>query len=190
MSMGSGLLGGLLGAAVGVAGQAGLELGAGVEAPWFPLITGLFAGLGVRFGSGQAIKQVSYARGGLAGLLALGAMVGGMQGIGAVALQRATEDASKPIVPSVASSAGATGDGAEESSDSANASSAGGSAQAASDTLTAGDTSSVKRPKDPSPLPFVCMAIGAFVAYELGRGFTPAPAEEHDDDDDREDGEA
>lgn len=189
MGMGSGLLGGLIGAVAGVAGQAGLELGAGIEAPWFPLVTGLLSGLGVRFGSGEAIKQVSYARGGLAGLLALGAMVGGMQGIGAVALQRATEDASKPIVPTVTSNA-ATGDAAEEGSDAKPTAPSEAPVATAADARTAGDKSSAKGPKDPSPLPFVCMAIGAFVAYELGRGFTPAPAEEHTDDDDNEGGES
>lgn len=77
MNLGPSILGALIGAAVGVAAQVGLESWLGREAIWFALVIGVLTGFGARAMAGAAMARANYLRAGLTALVALGAIVGG-----------------------------------------------------------------------------------------------------------------
>ena len=77
MGVGPTLLGGIVGAAVGVGLHTVLEtgmLGKPIEASWFAIVIGLLTGLGVRQANRTHMER-SYLRGALSGLIALAAIL-------------------------------------------------------------------------------------------------------------------
>lgn len=77
MGLGSSLIGAIVGAAIGMGAQIGLERWMGVEASWFAIVIGLVTGLGARAMAGEFIKQTSYLRGAVTAVIALAAIFAG-----------------------------------------------------------------------------------------------------------------
>ncbi len=77
MRLGPSLIGAIVGGVIGVAAQIGFESSLGPEASWFAIIIGLLTGLGARAMAGDGIRKASIARAALAGIIGLGAIVGG-----------------------------------------------------------------------------------------------------------------
>ena len=65
MGLGATLVGGIIGAAVGMGLHLFLEVGLQMEAPWFAIVIGLLTGLGVRQAN-KSLAGVSYLRGAIA----------------------------------------------------------------------------------------------------------------------------
>jgi hypothetical protein len=179
MGVGPTLLGGIVGAAVGVGLHTVLEtgmLGKPIEASWFAIVIGLLTGLGVRQANRTHMER-SYLRGALSGLIALAAIYGSSVVIAEVMKKRDQAMVTKP--------AAAVADEANEASDAAE-----GDATATAEAETpAADTDRTMNPAlaggvvgnpragDLNPWQFVFMALGALVAYEFGRGAgAPKPA--------------
>ena len=174
--MGAALIGAIVGAAVGVGLHQFLEVGMGMEASWFFIIIGLLTGLGVRQAS-KSHPGVSYLRGAIAGLVALGAIVGSIYLVSVLMAKRDTAKASKPVAAASAE------DAAEEEADGEAADATPAPAAEPERTVAAagGAGKMGARPEEFNTLQFVFMAVGAFLAYEFGRGTAPrtaAPAPE------------
>lgn len=172
MGVGPTLLGGIVGAAVGVALHTVLEtgmLGKPVEASWFAIVIGLLTGLGVRQANRTHMER-SYLRGALAGLIALAAIYGSAEVIANVMKKRDQAMKSKPA---------AAADGAVEKKGDAATTDETTTAEAETPTAEidrtmnpalAGGVVGNPRAGDLNPWQFVFMALGTLVAYELGRG--------------------
>jgi hypothetical protein len=169
------LVGGIIGAAVGVGLHVVLEtgmLGTRVEASWFAVVIGVLTGLGVRMACRGCMER-SYARGAVAGLIALAAIVASSFAVREVMSRREVQAKAGPIA--------AAKDGADEA-DADDASAAKEPAVEPADDARA----DVPRPvgigvgppkggaSDLNPWQFVFMALGGLVAYELGRGADPS----------------
>jgi hypothetical protein len=174
--LGPAVLGGIIGAAVGVGLNVVLEgafLGRRIEASWFPVVIGVLTGLGVRLANRHHMNR-SYARGAVSALIALAAIVASSFAIKEVMARRETQAKATP-------NASAPKADADEAAD--DAAGEGAAAEAAApepmpDRESAGGRTGVigqpKGPNDINPWQFVFMALGALVAYELGRGPDPA----------------
>jgi hypothetical protein len=176
------LLGGIIGAAVAVGLNVVLEGGflggQRIEAQWFPVVIGALTGLGVRLANRHHMDR-SYARGAVSALIALAAIVASSFAVKEVMARRETQAKAAPIGAAAQAEA-------EESADEA-ADADAGEAEAAEPTpdreAARGPVRVGGQPKGPNdinPWQFVFMALGALVAYELGRGPDPAkraPAE-------------
>lgn len=172
MGVGPTLLGGLVGATVGVALHTLLEtgmLGKPVEASWFAIVIGLLTGLGVRQANRTHMER-SYLRGALSGLIALAAIYGSTAVIAEVMKKRDQAMKTKPV---------AVMDGAVEKegdaakTDETTTAEAETPAEEADRTINpalAGGVVGNPRAGDLNPWQFVFMALGTLVAYELGRG--------------------
>jgi hypothetical protein len=180
MGVGPTLLGGIVGAAVGVGLHTLLEtgmLGKPIEASWFAIVIGLLTGLGVRQANRTHMER-SYLRGALSGLIALGAIYGSTVVIAEVAKRR-----DKAMVTKPAAAAGETDEASEDATDGDEATTAEAETPAADADRTmnpalAGGVVGNPRAGDLNPWQFVFMALGALVAYEFGRGAgAPKPAE-------------
>ena len=178
MGIGPTVLGGVVGAAVGVGLHTLLEtglLGKPIEASWFAIIIGLLTGVGVRQANRQHMER-SYLRGAISGIVALAAIYGSTVIIAEVMKKRDVSIAAKPAA--AAADNAATGD---EATDNATASAEGPVEQTteeATNPALASMGTMPTRTSDLNPWQFVWMAIGALVAYELGRGAgTPKTAE-------------
>jgi hypothetical protein len=165
------LVGAIIGAAVGVGLHQGLEmgmLGRPIEAPWFAIIIGLFTGLGVRQANKSLIGRVSYLRGAITGLIALAAIVGSIQLVSVLASRKGAVVLNKPLADAKAAA------GTEEDADAKGdaAASAPVVEPVAAPMANDGKAGGGKLPGagEPNVLQFVYMAVGAFIAYELGRG--------------------
>jgi len=77
MRLGPSLVGAIIGAVVGIAVQVGVESGLGMESTWLAIVIGVLTGFGARTMAGEYIRSASYLRGGLAAIIALGAIMGG-----------------------------------------------------------------------------------------------------------------
>lgn len=178
MGWGPTLVGGVAGAAVGVALHVALEmgvLGTPIVAPWFVVITGLLTGLGVRLANKSLAGRVSYARGAVAVVIALAGilltfpavkyaltMKGQSEAKQAAA---ATRNAEKADDADDAVEAPADQDGGEE----------GAAVVADAPAGVAGEGDA--RMPDPQDFNYkmaIFMALGALLAYDIGRG-TGAP---------------
>lgn len=171
MGVGPTLLGGIVGAVVGVALHTVLEtgmLGKPIEASWFAIIIGLLTGLGVRQANRTHMER-SYLRGAISGVIALAAIYGSTAVIAVVMKNRDQAIASKPT---------ASADVAEDSADDAD-SDATTTAEAETpaeendrsiNPAFAGGVVGNPRAGDLNPWQFVFMALGTLVAYEFGRG--------------------
>jgi hypothetical protein len=172
MGVGPTLLGGIVGAAVGVGLHTLLEtgmLGKPIEASWFAIVIGLLTGLGVRQANRTHMER-SYLRGAISGLIALAAIYGSTVVIAEVMKKRDQAVAVKP--------AAAAADDEDETSDAGEGDKA---VTADAETSATGDERSMNpalaggvvgnaRAGDLNPWQFVFMALGALVAYEFGRG--------------------
>jgi len=165
------VIGGIVGAAVGVGLHLLLETGIlgtpRVEAAWFAIVIGLLTGLGVRWANKHHMER-SYLRGAISAAIGLVAIYLSTVLIANVMANRDALAAKKPIT-------GAAGPAAEEAEDAADGEAAGEAAAEPprAEPGPAGLTGRAGRPAgpdDPDPWQFIFMALGALVAYELGRG--------------------
>jgi hypothetical protein len=179
MGVGPTLLGGIVGAAVGVGLHTLLEtgmLGKPIEASWFAIVIGLLTGLGVRQANRTHMER-SYLRGALSGLIALAAIYGSTVVIAEVAKRRDKAMVAKPVA-----AAGEADEASEEAADGDEAAVAEAETPTADADRTmnpalAGGVVGNPRAGDLNPWQFVFMALGALVAYEFGRGAgAPKPA--------------
>ena len=180
MGVGPTLLGGIVGAAVGVGLHTVLEtgmLGKPVEASWFAIVIGLLTGLGVRQANRTHMER-SYLRGALSGLIALAAIYGSSVVIAEVMKKRDLAMVMKPAAavadPDEASDDATAGDDAATAETATPAA----DADRTMNPALAGGVVGNPRAGDLNPWQFVFMALGALVAYEVGRGAgAPKPAE-------------
>jgi hypothetical protein len=165
-------LGGVVGAAVGVALHTVLEtgmLGKPVEASWFAIVIGLLTGLGVRQANRTHMER-SYLRGALSGLIALAAIYGSTVVIAEVMKKR---DQAMKTKPAAAADGAVEKEGDATKRDETPTAEAETPAEETDRTMNpalAGGVVGNPRAGDFNPWQFVFMAIGALVAYELGRG--------------------
>jgi hypothetical protein len=173
MSFGPTLLGGLVGAAVGVGAHVVLETGllgtTPYEAPWFAIVIGLLTGLGVRWANKHHMER-SYARGAVSAVIALAAIVLSTLLISKVMANRDAMAGKKPIgAATVAAKADADNLGEDAADGDAVAAEPGPMADAQAG-LPTGQIGNPRGPNDLNPWLFVFVAAGALVAYEFGRG--------------------
>jgi hypothetical protein len=173
--LGPALLGGIIGAAVGVGLNVVLEgafLGRRIEASWFPVVIGLLTGLGVRWANRRHLER-SYARGAVSALIALAAIVASSFAVKEVMARRETQAGATPVAAAPRADAGEAADeGAVAEADDAEE----GAPTPDREAATGPRGVVVGQPRvanEISPWQFVFMALGALVAYELGRGPDP-----------------
>lgn len=180
MGVGPTLLGGIVGAAVGVGLHTVLEtgmLGKPIEASWFAIVIGLLTGLGVRQANRTHMER-SYLRGALSGIIALAAIYGSTVVIAEVMKKRDQAMVMKTVTAAAetdeASDAAADGDDAAA----VEAETPAADADRTMNPALANGVVGNPRAGDLNPWQFVFMALGALVAYEFGRGVgAPKPAE-------------
>lgn len=169
MAFGPTLIGAIIGAAAGVGLHQFIEVGLQKEAAWFAVVIGLLTGLGVRQANKSRMGNVSYLRGAITGLIALGAIVGSIQLVSVLASRKGAADAGKPL-------ADAKADPAEDATDEAAEGDAAAEepveqpAETAQPVAAKGGGGKMPGPAEPNIMQFIFMAVGAFLAYELGRG--------------------
>jgi hypothetical protein len=166
------LIGGIVGAAVGVAIHVALAtgmFGEPIEASWFAIITGLLTGLGVKQATARG-AGVSYARGGMAAVIALAGILATFYAIQMKLTMDGEKVAAKaPERPKADAADDAETDGEAASSEGtvADAADAEETPQPAAAAVAGGKT---PVPTDFNPWQFAYMAIGALIAYQFGRG--------------------
>jgi hypothetical protein len=169
--LGPAVLGGVVGAAVGVGLHTVLEtgmLGTRVEAPWFAVVIGILTGLGVRMANRHHMER-SYARGAISGLIALAAIVASSFAVKEVMSRR--EGQPKTGLPEVAKADAVADEADDADADATEELAAEAERPAARTERPAGMVGAPKGgPSDLNPWQFVFMAVGGLVAYELGRG--------------------
>ena len=178
--MGPSVVGGFIGAVVGIAVQLVLEIGAKIDAPWCAILIGLLTGLGARKMAGGGH---SYLRGALAGLLGLLAIVGSPSIKAAVMKsQNAAKMAEKPAVTATDAAtedakgaAGAEKGTAEEPVEEA--------AAGTRDGATVGKIGPPRLPQQFDTKQAIFMAVGALLAYAFGSGSGAEPRPTSDDRD-------
>ena len=167
MRFGPTLIGAVIGAAVGVVLHLALEIFGGIEAPWFAIIIGLLVGLCVRKFDTSCAGHVSYIRGAIAGLVALGAIVGSTYVLGAALTKRASLVSAKPIVVTEGpAQADATSDSVGEQAIELDPD----MVEPPTKPILGAGARHVERRGDFNVLQFTFIALGTFIAYELGRG--------------------
>jgi hypothetical protein len=179
MGVGPTLLGGIVGAAVGVGLHTLLEtgmLGKPIEASWFAIVIGLLTGLGVRQANRTHMER-SYLRGAISGIIALAAIYGSNVVIAEVMKKRDQAMVTKPAA-AVADADEASADAtAGDEAATAEAETPAADADRTMNPALAGGVVGNPRAGDLNPWQFVFMALGALVAYEFGRGAgAPKPA--------------
>jgi hypothetical protein len=151
-----------------------LEVGAHIEAPWFAIVIGVLTGLGVRQANKAGIHHVSYARGAVSGIIALAAIVGSIYLVSVLMAKKDTTRTGKPVANAApaadAAAEDAEGDDAAEPAEEPAAEPIPEAAPVA-----AGGGKMGARAEEFNPWQAAFMAIGAFLAYELGRGSAPRP---------------
>lgn len=173
-SLAPAVVGAIIGAAVGVGLHVVLAtgmLGYRNEASWFAIVIGVLTGMGVRMACRGCMDR-SYARGALAAVVALAAIVGSSFAIREV-MKRSETTTKGPVAAAKtpeADAADADAEGADEA-DPAAAAEPAAVARTAPPRGQIGMGAGAKGGlADPSPWEFVFMALGGLVAYELGRG--------------------
>ncbi len=178
--LGPTILGGIIGAAVGIIVHMIIETGGGMrwqslEAPWFAIAIGLLTGIGVRQANNRHMGR-SYLRGAVSGIIALAAIVLSTLLISKV-MQR--YDAVSKTTAAAATAANAeTAKGGTANEPAAAATTDAGSTApvdpeaappAASPPAGGGGVGRMRQDKL-NPWQFLFMAVGVLAAYELGRG--------------------
>jgi hypothetical protein len=181
-SLAPSVVGGVIGAAVGVGLHVALEsgmFGTRIEAAWFAIVIGVLTGLGVRMACRGCMDR-SYARGAIAGIIALAAIVGSSFAIREV-MKRTESTAKGPVAAATdANAETAATDEAAGDEDAADEAEPAADAQPVANERTAPPRGQIGMGAakgglaDPNPWEFVFMALGGLVAYELGRGADPA----------------
>lgn len=166
MQLGKSLVGGIIGAALGVGLLVAIYLLFGLDHVWLAVPVAILTGLGVRTmvsTSGHA----SYARGAVTGLLALAAYVGGWYLVADLATRRA-KAAPKPPTPNVAAADNA--DDADETADGPAIEAP--PVQVRAPVAANPSGAATRRAVAPgqNPMDYIWLGIAALVAYELGRG--------------------
>ncbi|QDS97532.1 hypothetical protein [Adhaeretor mobilis] len=171
MNLGRTLVGAIVGAAIAIGIYLGIRVGMESQAIWFPIITGILVGLGVMKTDSAPPKTASYARGAIAGLIAAGAIYGS----DVIAQEVMTSKAASAAQPAKAASAPAKNDTEEETTEAAAEEPVEEVVAQKRDSGTA-QTGNIGAPKSlnkDSMWPFISMAGGIFLAYELARGTAP-----------------
>ena len=136
-----------------------------LDASWFPIVTGLLTGLGVRQAHKSLTNNVSYMRGAVAGIIAALAILGAEEVVKLVlTTEAATTIAQAPPVVE------------PEDDDESEVAEAPDDIEVAPEEPmrigprgAVGERSNVKPTRD-DMWPFIFMAVGIFLAYELARG--------------------
>ncbi|MBX3432683.1 MAG: hypothetical protein KF847_05135 [Pirellulales bacterium] len=173
--MGQTILGGVIGAAVGLAANIGLEIATTKEMIWFPVIIGLLTGLGVRqLNKSSAMHHASYLRGAIAAAIALAAIAGAPKVKSMVIARKgAAEVAKATAAPKAGEETTEEGEAAEGEAADAPAIPEGPRPGAIGQI---GLGKAPGGPGEPDIWQAVFMAVGAFLAYEFARGAgAPAP---------------
>ena len=160
--------GAILGAAVAIGIYTVLKTQTEIEASWFPVVTGLLTGLGVRQAHQSLTGQVSYLRGAISGAIAAAAMLGAEQ----VVKYAVTQDVAGPA-PAIANNGDAPQEDDGDEADLGGApdlESVASADEMAHSTATARDGRTPAKPAGEEALPFLFMAVGIFLAYEFARG--------------------
>jgi hypothetical protein len=173
MQFGKTLVGGIIGAVLGIALLIVVYLVAGIDKMWMAIPVAVLTGLGVRM---VAVTKgnASYLRGAITVLLAMGAYLGGLAVTRAVANNRA-EKVAKANPPRAIAEAPSEpgGDGDAKTEPAAEA-------PAPTPLATTSASASSHRPAMPgqfSTWDFISLAVAALFAYELGRGSESAGRE-------------
>ena len=176
--LGPALVGGLIGAAIGIALDVVLETGMltkrPYEASWFAIVIGVLTGMGVRWANKHHMER-SYARGAVSAAIALVAIVLSTYLISQVMSRRDAAAATTPITGKVVTDADA--DNAQAGDKAATEAAAPEQPAPGANDGRGAMTGQIGRPRGPrdlNPWQFVFMALGALVAYELGRGIDRA----------------
>ncbi len=193
MGIGPSIIGAIVGALVGAAAQAGIEVGMDKEASWMAIAIGLLAGIGAWKAAGAAIHHISYLRGALAALVALGVIFGTTQAISAFRVKQSASsseavrpDAGPVKGPEASGDAEEGGEATEEEATDEEATDeeatdeeeateapapvAPSPAPAPISSMGGGEKVA---PQAPNPYQFVFIALGVFLAYEFARGHKP-----------------
>jgi hypothetical protein len=189
-SLAPAIVGAIIGAAVGVGLHVVLAtgmLGYRNEASWFAIVIGVLTGIGVRMACRGCMDR-SYARGALAAVVALAAIVGSSFAIREV-MKRSETTTKGPVAaaktPEADAAANADAEDAGEADPAAEEPAA--VARTAPPRGQIGMGAGAKGGlANPSPWEFVFMALGGLVAYELGRGIDHSKRVEPVDADARE----
>jgi hypothetical protein len=167
----SAIVGGVIGAAVGVGLHAVLEtsvLKSPGGAAWFAIAIGLLTGIGVRMATGPHPDR-SYSRGAVSGLIALAAIVASSFVVREV-MKRREVAVKTGVVPAATAedvaADDAKGDDAKDSEEPAEPA----AAKVAASPIGGIGGAPKAGATDLNPWQFVFMALGGLVAYELGRG--------------------
>jgi hypothetical protein len=165
MRLGPTLVGGVIGAAVGMGLHLIVEMTTGAEAPWFAIIIGLMTGLGVHQANKSLAGNVSYLRGAVTAAIALGAIVGSTPLISKVVTRRGAAATS-------AKAAAAKADADEKTDEGTGDGSAATTIEPEVDerAMAADGSIGAARGMAPWRVPVRHMAVGTFIAYEFGRG--------------------
>jgi hypothetical protein len=169
MGLGPTLVGGAIGALLGVGLHLLVETTTSFEAAWFAIVIGLLTGLGVNQANKSLAGRVSYLRGAIAAAIALAAIVGRPM----VIAKAVTGDNTQ--APAGRRDAGdrtlddETADSEPSSTDAKTPTDAK-TEDAIREALNNGMELDVARADAFNVWQFVFMAVGTFIAYELGRG--------------------
>jgi hypothetical protein len=172
MQPGKTLVGAIMGAILGVALLAAVYFIFSIDKMWMAIPVALLTGLGVRIAVAKS-GRVSYLRGAITVLLAMGAYLGGLMITRAVAKHR-TETASKPAAQAHMEQP-AAGPGEKQPATEPAASP---KEPAGPEAVSGHPVGVVRLPGHFSPWDFISLAVAALLAYELGRGTggVPRPA--------------
>lgn len=170
MGLGPAIIGGIVGAAIGILIQVAFEVGGNIQAPWGAIIIGALTGLGVRLATAK-LPSPSYARGALALLLGLGAIFASPYAVQRAIARKA--EAQKLALSTIKSGKAASKENGQDSADAKDS----GVPEAEREDLPgavpvhgAGGNKLAVRPKGNDLWQFIYMAVGALLAYEFGRG--------------------
>lgn len=175
MQLGKSLLGGIIGAAVGIGLLLAVYRLFGIDKGWLAIPFAIVTGLGVRTMVSTA-GHASYFRGALTMLLALAGYIGGWYLAASMAQARANAMTLKPVAVDQKVGEAATSGGTEDA-----AATPPPPMPIESDGLGSTGRRSMAPKGAMSTFDIICLAVAALVAYELGRGSgisPPIPAAE------------
>ncbi len=172
MQLGKSLLGGIIGAAVGIGLLLAVYRLFGIDKGWLAIPFAIVTGLGVR-AMVSTTGHASYFRGALTMLLALAGYIGGWYLAASMAQARANAMTLKPVAVEQ-KAVDAAGEGTGEAAPAPPP-----PMPTESEALGSMGRRSMSPKGAMSPFDIICLAIAALVAYELGRGSgvsAPAPS--------------